>query len=391
MPPCGNIIPNHSLFGGQRLRPPKRVVKGPHPHAKPNEDTKPAAPPAKEEKPAVNIETQSLEDSIMSDLMSSPKKRSLESKSEDDFNIHFNSLFPSPGSESRQAKRLRLLAPQPLDSLPISSSMSTGLTPQFDFLDSSTSTEPNDSILTDELAMQLALVDDASGSEANSLDGEAEVIDVAPPTHEVKSMVPYDQTFTITTPSGATINPLDPTIKMCTGDLDWVGPTGAFEFKDWEQEARAMVAKSPPKTMKNISDEQLAFADLRLLMNLMNKEKYTSAQIEGTKKLRRKCKNRLSAKGSASKRRVQMSSIAAVNNQLLQCVLALKNQNTDLHESNIQLQRHASAASEERNQLRQFANNLQNEVNSLRAMTQVNNKQLLPVLETSDLISSLPF
>ena len=155
--------------------------------------------------------------------------------------------------------------------------------------------------------------------------------------------------------AGATIDPYGPvydpegvaTAELGALELEWKGPTGAAEFESWEQEAKRAAAMNPPTSIKTITDEQLAYTDLEVLMRLMRKARYTPAQIAATKKLRRKCKNRLSAKGSASKRRVQMSSIAAVNKRLVQCVSGLSSKNDQLEASNARLQAEVQAARDE--------------------------------------------
>lgn len=156
--------------------------------------------------------------------------------------------------------------------------------------------------------------------------------------------------------AGATIDPYSggPEIKLEQADikleqleLGWKGPTGAAEFETWELEARRAAALKPPTSIKGITDEQLAYTELDVLMQLMRKARYTPAEIAATKKLRRKCKNRLSAKGSASKRRVAMSSIAAVNKRLVQCVSGLSSKNDQLEASNARLQAEVAAARDE--------------------------------------------
>lgn len=97
---------------------------------------------------------------------------------------------------------------------------------------------------------------------------------------------------------------------------------------------------NPPTDMASITDEQLGYIDIRLLIDLMHKAGYTEVQIQDTKTRRRKIKKRISAEGSASKRRAELDLVTNANKRLAQLV----HQNSQLHASN-HLQRADIAAS----------------------------------------------
>eukprot|EP00040_Diaphanoeca_grandis_P012676 m.64265 g.64265 ORF g.64265 m.64265 type:complete len:167 (+) comp23404_c1_seq1:93-593(+) len=121
----------------------------------------------------------------------------------------------------------------------------------------------------------------------------------------------------------------------------------AIEYSSWDQKEDQNQKVEPPDSIHSITDMQLAYIDLKVLMDLMQKAKYTDKQIQETKARRRKIKNRNSAKGSANKRRVQMNSISNVNKKLVQVVTGLKQQNNKLQGDNAHLQEAAERAQQE--------------------------------------------
>eukprot|EP00038_Savillea_parva_P007355 m.169526 g.169526 ORF g.169526 m.169526 type:complete len:518 (-) comp13113_c0_seq1:294-1847(-) len=124
-------------------------------------------------------------------------------------------------------------------------------------------------------------------------------------------------------------------VKLEVDELDMDLP--ALEFSGWDAQQREKVRKNPPKSMKTITDLELAYVDLKDLNTLMDKAGYTEEQKRQTKIRRRKVKNRNSAKGSATKKRTQYHSIAQTNKQLLDVVTELQNRNTQLASANNEL------------------------------------------------------
>lgn len=118
----------------------------------------------------------------------------------------------------------------------------------------------------------------------------------------------------------------------------------ALEYSQWDAAQREQIRKNPPRSMKTITDFELAYVDLKDLNELMDREGYTEEQKRQAKLRRRKVKNRNSAKGSATKKRTQFNSIAQTNKQLLDVVSELQNRNTKLATANNELQQQTEEA-----------------------------------------------
>lgn len=184
-----------------------------------------------------------------------------------------------------------------------------------------------------------------------------------------QAMMPYDPKVAMEASKRAPGNQLvlmdSPDVEMLE-EIDQKPAVGALEFSSWEQKEEADHKNiKPPDSIEDITDMQLAYIDLKVLMELMHKANYTEQQVIATKARRRKIKNRHSAKGSANKRRVQMTSISNVNKQLVQVVTGLKQKNDKLQGDNLQLQQDAVRAQQEAAKATEERKRYEAEVNRL--------------------------
>lgn len=173
--------------------------------------------------------------------------------------------------------------------------------------------------------------------------------------------------------SSRTIVPYNPAVaakqkppETLSDLLEWVGlPANELEYSTWSDREPKQTNFVPPENVRDITDEQLGIIDLKLLVKLMEKAGYTEDEMQATKTRRRKIKNRNSAKGSANKRRVQMNSIATVNDKLIQVVSGLKSQNDKLQNTNKELIQQMAIAQHEAEKAREERERYQAEINRL--------------------------
>lgn len=109
----------------------------------------------------------------------------------------------------------------------------------------------------------------------------------------------------------------------------------ALEYSSWaDKESSTKV----PERFADVSDDLLATIDRAALDKLMAKEKFSEAKQKEIKVLRRKLKNRRSAKAAVGKKKKQAQSLTTSNSQLALTVGQLQTQNVNLTQRVAQLE-----------------------------------------------------
>jgi hypothetical protein len=114
-----------------------------------------------------------------------------------------------------------------------------------------------------------------------------------------------------------------------------------------------------PERLEDLSDNQLATIDFKILMRLMERAGLTEDDISEVKAKRRRLKNRLSARVCSNKKREKCSELEETNMVLVSELSQLKLENArlrqetaSLQEANAGMQKDAYDASSENAQLR---------------------------------------
>jgi len=103
--------------------------------------------------------------------------------------------------------------------------------------------------------------------------------------------------------------------------------------------ARRLAAREPqPQRLEDVSDNQLATMDFKILMKLMDKAGLTAEEVNEVKSKRRRLKNRLSARVCSNKKREKCSELEDTNRVLVQELNQLRHENERLRQESSSLQ-----------------------------------------------------